>query len=126
MIRGRALSLLLVGVLLTSGCASLQHAITQTPQRAQDMWEDPVRREHFLTQVGLESSTATVGIVCASLMPFPFSLIVCPLAAVLYNFTAYEFVLEPISKDLVKHGEPSKVGPYWERGPQDGEVFINP
>ena len=54
------------------------------------------------------------------------ALLVCPVVAMLYNYLSYEYVLEPISRDRVHAGEPSLVGPYWERGPRDGEVFQNP
>ena len=91
------------------------------------MWEDPIRRQHFITQVGLESSTATVGIVCVALMaPTMIGMLICPLIAVLTNFFMFEFVLEPRSRDLVHQGQPSLVGPYWERGPRDGERYQNP
>ena len=118
-----ALAALLMVALLTGGCASFRYAVEQVPERTQAMWDDPVRREHFLTQVQLEWSTASVAMTCAVLVPFPFNLGVCPLVAVVYNFGAYEFVLEPWSRELVKEGKPSKVGPYYERGPQDGELF---
>ena len=105
--------------IMLSGCAALQ----KFPQRTEDMWNDPVRREHFITQVGLEFSTASMALTCAIFVPFPFSLAICPAIAVLYNFVTYEFILEPLSEELVEQGLPSKVGPYWERGPKGGEVF---
>ena len=123
----RYLTALLALVVLLTGCAAnTRYALEQFPTRTEAMWTDPVRREHFVTHVGLEMSTVGVGMTCAVFVPFPFSLGVCPLVAVIYNFGMYEFILEPQSKSLVEEGKPSKVGPYWERGPRDGEVFINP
>lgn len=107
------------------GCAYVQYALEQFPRRTEDMWLDPIRREHFITQIQLEGSTAGLAITCAALVPFPFSLFVCPVVAVAYNFGVYEFILEPISRVLVKEGKPSLTGPYWERGARDGEKFIH-
>lgn len=122
----RTLAVIALLALLTGGCASVFSALGKTPQRTADAFGDPVRREHLKTQIGLELSTVGVGITCTLFVPFPFSLAVCPLVALAYNFISYEYVLEPISKDRVKQGLPSLVGPYWERGPQDGEVFVHP
>ena len=119
----RRLAPLVLLVALLSGCASVQFAIEQFPTRTEEMWEDPIRREHFLTQAGLELSTASIVLACAAVVPLPFNLIVCPVVGLVYNFATYEFVLEPISRELVKAGKPSLVGPYWERGPADGEVL---
>ena len=117
------LAALLVVLLLTGGCASVMESIKKTPERVDDVLQDPIRREHVVTQISLEWSTASVAMTCAVFVPFPFSLGVCPLLAVAYNFLAYEYVLDPISEDLVRQGKPSLVGPYWERGPKDGETF---
>lgn len=117
---------LLVLLLALSGCASTLSALGKTPQRVEDAFEDPIRRTHIITKVGLESSTASVAIGCAVLVPFPFSIAVCPVLAVAYNYVAYEFFLEPHAKDEVAAGRPSTTGPYWEGGPQDGEVFTYP
>lgn len=49
----------------------------------------------------------------------------CIAAGVTY-YALYEYGLEPPSKWLVRRGKPSLVGPYVERGPQDGEVYLYP
>ena len=120
--------MVLLAAVLVSGCASALSAVGQTPQRVQDALGDPVRRVHVAAQVGLEASTAVVAITCAAYIPLPLSLGICPVVALLHNFVIYEFVLEPVSKTRVERGEPSLVGPYWERGPHTdlGEVFVNP
>lgn len=119
---------LVLVALLASGCASTLSALAKTPGRVEDAFQDPVRRRHVFTQIGLEGSTATLAIVCGVFVPFPFSLGVCPVAAVVYNYLTYEFMLEPIAKDLVREGKPSITGPYWERGPylDEGEKFERP
>ena len=121
--RRNLLVVVLAAVVLVGCSASTRFALEQFPTRTQEMWEDPIRREHFLNQAALEMSTATVAITCAALVPFPFNIGVCPLVALGYNFGLYEFILEPESRERVKQGRPSLVGPYWERGPQDGEVL---
>ena len=121
----RALALLVLVALLTTGCASTLRALEKFRQRTQDMAEDPIRRTHFATEVSLSSTAMSIAIGCAMLLaPTLVGMAVCPLVGVAAYFIGYEFILEPISKDRVKAGEPSLVGPYWERGPQDGEKFI--
>lgn len=71
---------------------------------------------------------AGVGITCAALLsPTIVGVLVCPLVALAWDYLTYEYVLEPISKELVKQGEPSLVGPFWEGGPRadEGEFFSN-
>ena len=121
----RFLALVTTVVMLT-GCASFQHAVRETPQRTKDAFSDPVRRAHLVAQVGRVTSVAGVGITCAALLsPTIVGMLVCPLVALAYDYLTYEYVLEPFSKDLVKRGEPSLVGPYWETGPRadEGEFF---
>lgn len=91
-------------------------ALTALPQRVWDALRDPIRRRHVVVQVGMVwgASWAATGRLWASL------------GTVGLYFVAYEFVLEPVSKWLVSRGRPSLVGPYWERGMQDGEEFIYP
>ena len=119
---------ILVVILLCvlTGCAQLQHAIEVTPQRAEDAFTDPVRRTHILWQVGHLASTGAVTVGCyVSLAPTIVGMLACPLVGVLWNYLTYEYVLEPWAKSRVQEGEPSTFGPYWERGPQDGEEFSN-
>lgn len=110
-------------VTLLAGCATL----ALVPQRTDDMWNDPVRRTHFITETGLATSSMSVAITCAFMLsPTIVGMLVCPFVGAAYYFAVYEFILEPLSKDLVREGKPSLVGPYWERGPRDGEVFTRP
>ena len=113
-------------VLALGGCASFQHAVVATPQRVEDAFSDPVRRTHVMTQVSRVTTTASMGITCAALLsPTIVGVLVCPLVALAYDYLSYEYVLEPISKDLVLRVEPSLVGPYGESGPRadEGEFF---
>lgn len=122
----RTLVLVLL-VTLLSGCAAqhLRYALGQVPDRTQEMWEDPIRRTHFLTEIGLSGTAMGVSIGCSLLLaPSILGLALCPIVGVAYYFGMYEFVLEPISKRRVQEDKPSLVGPYWERGPQDGEELL--
>ena len=128
MIRRATAALLLVVTL--SGCATLgkvQYALEQFPQRTEDAFSDPTRRLHLFQQLDLVVETALVGIVCTLLVPIPIiGGIGCPLVALGYNYLIYEYVAEPVARGRVEQGLPSNTGPYWERGPRDGEVFVNP
>ena len=111
---------------LTSGCASFGYAIRETPRRTAEALRDPVRRTHLLAQSSRIAGTASVGIGCVAILsPTIVGTLVCPLVALLYDYIMFEYVLEPISKDLVKDGKPSLVGPFWETGPriEEGEFF---
>lgn len=105
---------------------NIAYSLATVPQRTEETLSDPVRRTHLVTQIGRLTSTASVAIGCFILVPPPFNLGVCPVVATLYNYGMFEFVLEPISRQLVKEGKPSLVGPYWEGSPRDGETFIHP
>ena len=83
------------------------------PQWAWDMLRDPIRRVHFAVQCGM-----VIGTVWGVSGSWRTALV----ATGVY-FGIYEFLLEPLSKWMVTKGWPSLVGPYWERGPQDGEQF---
>ena len=113
-------------LLMLAGCARVQYAIEATPERVQEAFGDPIRRTHIATQVGRVSSSAGVGITCAALLsPFFVAALVCPFIAVAFDFLIYEYVLDPLSWELVREGKPSLVGPYWETGPRadEGEFF---
>ena len=122
-----AIAILLI--LSLSGCARVMYAIEMTPQRTAEAFSDPVRRTHLMTQIGRVATTAGVGITCVSLLaPTIVGILVCPIVAVIYDYLNYEYILEPLSKELVSKGKPSLVGPYFETGPRtdEGEVFVNP
>ena len=122
----KTLAALLTVVLVASGCASSLYAIKSTPRYAAEALDDPVRRSHLVTQASRIMSVATIGIGCvAYLLPTIVGAAICPLVALAYDFVMFEYVLEPLSKDAVKRGEPSLVGPYWETGPRadEGEFF---
>lgn len=118
---------LLAVVLLCTGCATTLSALDKTPGRVADAFQDPLRRRHIYTQVGLEGSTALVSAGCALLIPFPINL-VCIVVGVAYNYLTYEFVLEPIARQQMRGGKLPITGPYWERGPyfDEGQVFERP
>ena len=121
------LVVILLGILTLQGCAQFQHAVEVTPQRFEEAMEDPVRRVHVGVQASHVISTASVSLTCAAILsPTIVGILVCPFVGLAYNYLSYEYILEPWSKARVRDGEPSLVGPYWERGPQDGEVFVNP
>lgn len=113
-------------VLLTQGCAQIQYAAQRTPERFEDAIEDPVRRLHVVSQVGLSLSSGLISGGCALLAATVVGLLACPIAGLAWYYGMYEFILEPWSKARVEEGKPSLVGPYWERGPQDGETFVRP
>lgn len=122
----RLLAAALVAATLLSGCARVQYALEAAPERTREALADPIRRTHLLTQVSRVTSTAGVGITCAALLsPTIVGVLVCPLVALALDYLSFEYVLEPLSKELVSRGEPSLVGPYWETGPRadEGEFF---
>ena len=124
----KKLAVAVLVVLALSGCARVQYALEMMPQRAEDAFNDPVRRTHLVTQVGRVAGSASLAIMCFGFVPPPFSLGVCPIVAVVADFVNFEFILEPLSKQRVQEGKPSLVGAYWETGPRsdEGEVFSNP
>lgn len=117
-------SALALAVLLTfNSCATL----AKMPTRVEEAFSDPVRQQHIMSEFSLQSSAFGVAIGCAGLLaPTIVGILVCPIIGMTYYFAVYEFVLEPISKERVLRGEPSLVGPYWERGPHIdlGERYI--
>lgn len=122
----RALAVLVAVLLFTGGCASIFSAVQKTPQRLDDVLNDPVRKSHLVTEILLSTASMAASIGCSVTLPLLVGIIPCALGGLLVYFVGYEFILEPISKDRVQEGKPSLVGPYWERGPQDGEVFVRP
>ena len=122
----RTLTVILLVILTAQGCAQFQHALQASPERFEAAWDDPVRRQHVIWQSAHLVSTSAVTLGCAAIVPFPFSLGVCPFVGLGYNYLSYEYVLEPWAKARVAEGKPSTFGPYFERGPQDGEQFIRP
>ena len=123
----RGLVALLLLAVLATGCASSLAALEKFPERTQEALSDPVRRVHLATQFSRMSTAASVGIACTVfLAPTLVGMFLCPLVAVLGDYLAYEYVLEPLSVDRVERGEPSLVAPYWETGPRsdEGEFFV--
>lgn len=84
--------------------------IAITPWRVAQAFADPVRRRHIAGQ----SVLMLVSTGLALLAPLP----AVPLVALALNYLLYEFVAEPLL--------PRWFGPYWERGPRDGEEFTEP
>mgnify|MGYP001611545842 CR=1 FL=1 len=120
------LAVILLVILTAQGCAQFQHAVEVTPERFTDAKEDPVRRVHIGVQASHLISTGGVTLTCAAILsPTIVGILVCPVVGFVYNYLTYEYILEPWSKARVRAGKPSLVGPYWERGAQDGEVFRN-
>lgn len=123
----RPQAILLVLLLLTAGCAEVSKSFAKYPQRTEDAFNDPIRRSHIVTQTVRLASVASTGITCAILLaPTIVGMVVCPVLAVIADFISYEFLLEPASKQRVKEGKPSLIGPYWETGPAENETFTQP
>lgn len=117
---------LLIAALGLSGCSMIVYSIEQTDERTTTAFSDPIRRVHLGVQVSRLASAASVALTCVALLsPTIVGILVCPFVAVLSDFITFEYVLEPISKERVKRGQPSLVGPYWETGPRadEGEFF---
>ena len=87
-----------------------------SPKLTLAAFKDPIRRIHLGVQVAL---------ILGPTWLWSGSLQIAGLVLFTY-FGVYEYILEPISKALVERGKPSLVGPYFERGPQEGEEFIYP
>jgi hypothetical protein len=83
--------------------SNIWQAILATPKRIQDSWVDPVRRKHSISRI-LET-LIPVAIITRSWW--------MPIVIVVGEWMLYEWILEPIGWS----------GPYWERGPADGETF---
>lgn len=86
--------------------------IREFPQRIKDALTDPVRRRHILGRI------AETWVPCVAILPLVAGWWALALAPVIVigELVVYEFVTEPLGW----------TGPYWERSPRDGEVFINP
>lgn len=124
----RRLGALLLVVTLLAGCAGVIGALEKTPQRTREAFSDPIRQVHLFTQFSRLTTAASVAIGCTVfLAPTIVGMLLCPLAAVAYDYLMYEYILEPLSVDRVKQGEPSLVAPFWEGGPRadEGEFFSN-
>ena len=121
----KSLICLLLFTITLQGCGEVLYALKRTPDRTEEAFSDPIRRTHIITQVGLSASSGVVSISCSFLIPTIVGIPACAALGAIWYYAAYEFVLEPWSKARVKEGKPSLVGPYWERGPQDGEKFVN-
>lgn len=81
----------------------------------------PTRRRHLLWRV----VETCVGLLTGILVWELTALVsVALVVGVSIEFLLYEYWIEPWSKYRVKQGKPSLAGPYWERGPQDGEKFV--
>ncbi len=81
-------------------------------RRVRDALLDPVRRRHVLARVA-ESALPVAGALWIAAVR-PGWLLGLTAAVVLAEFLLYELVLEPLGW----------AGPYWERGPRDGETFL--
>jgi hypothetical protein len=85
--------------------------------RTKAAFGDPARRRHVLTR-SIEGVCGGVAAVCSYRL---FGL-AGALAAPIAEYLVYEYAIEPLAR---LRGFPSWAGPYWERGPRDGETFIN-
>ena len=118
------------------------YALGATPRRVRDAFGDPIRRLHILWRV-VEGYIGGVAVLAAwegwltrdfvlrdqldvlAMVALYPPIWLCALAAPLAEYLVYEFLLEPWAKWRVRRGKASTAGPYYERGPQDGERFIN-
>lgn len=98
------------------------HATRSFLRRLADVWLDPIRLTHVFTQIVMVYAAVFPSILLAKIVSGLWVFLL-PVPAIMLYYGLYEFVLEPIAKWMVKKGYPSLVGPYWERGPQDGETF---
>ena len=74
--------------------------------------KDRLRRRNLVFRI-IESS---VGILIAIGVTYGWGLPIGVIVGVMGEFLVYEFILEPAGL----------AGPYWERGPRDGERFTYP
>ena len=114
---------LLLAIVLLNGCASYSAALA-TPSRIADALSDPVRRGHLISRF-IESATG--GGVAALIMMVggtPYTVLAL-LAGFLTSFVVYELILEPNEIEVPLVGRVT-TGYYYERGPRDDEVFVNP
>ena len=81
-------------------------------QRLRDGWMDPLRRRNSVARIVEGMVGGAASITSFVILPFPWALVALGIG-VLAEFVVYEFVLEPLGW----------IGPYWERGPRDGETF---
>lgn len=79
-------------------------------QRLRDGWMDPLRRRNSLARIA-ESYLPSLCVLVA--VGQGWRALGWAAAITFLEFVLYEFVLEPLGW----------IGPYWERGPRDGETF---
>lgn len=122
----RVLATFLLVIFLCNGCAAVQYtwdALEKFPQRTEDALKDPIRSRHLMWQIITSGSGMLVSAACALAAPTVIGLAVCWIPGVIAYYINYEYVVEPLARQDVEQGEPSRAGPYWERGPRDGEKF---
>lgn len=86
-------------------------AVRETPKRFANAWRDPLRRRNGLSRVGealVGGGAAVLGFMALGWWGLPL--------AIVAEFAYYEYIAEPNGWS----------GPYWERGPRDGETFKRP
>lgn len=99
--------------LLTEFAAVLVHPLNNWWQRFKDSMLDPIRRRHVFFEIVMVWTSSYV---------WTFSWWKA-IGIVGTYYGIYEFLVEPLARWMVGKGFKSIAGPYWERGPRDGEVF---
>ena len=126
----------------------INHVLRSMPRRFLDAFADPIRRRHVVGQ----STLCYLSALPFTGNPGELKAHAMAGGVAFLNFALYEFVLEPLAKRvMVKRqemvekynfvpsgytklrrplrsllewvGRHSWFGPYWERGPRDGEKF---
>lgn len=110
------------------------YALAQFWARTVACFTDPIRLRHFIWRCveGYVGGAVVLLFVWweYGLAPRAFwqwvALVTTPGAAPLAEYLVYEYFIEPWARSRAMRGLPSTAGPYFERGPRDGETFIHP
>jgi hypothetical protein len=109
------------------------YAIRMFWQRSIDCFSDPIRWRHFVWR-WVEGYVGGVAVLLLCWAEFGIApqgcwqwagIVSVPSGAPLAEYLVYEYLIEPWARWRVHHGKPSTAGPYFERGPRDGERFIH-
>lgn len=111
--------------------SAILYAIRMFWTRTVDCFSDPIRWRHLVWRgvEGYVGGAVAVGLLRYQLGVIPrggwqwAAVVTVPLAGVVAEYLVYEYLIEPWARMRVRAGKPSTAGPYFERGPRDGEAF---